>query len=162
METLIIIPAIWLLCWLSVFLHEAGHWLGCRISGGKAKGKITVGSGFALIDARRFCLRILPVGGSFDFDNNMDKMPKAHALFMFAGGPLISLLLTVLFAVLRFGVFGASDDVPLRVTSFMLIWNLFQFLFTAVPMRYRLICPGKPSDGMQFLYVLKQKDTDGE
>ena len=43
------------------------------------------------------------------------------------------------------------------VSSFMLLFNLFQFLFTVIPIRYRIVCRGTVSDGMQFVHVLKQK-----
>ena len=47
---------IWLFCLLSVLLHELGHALGYRISGGKAGWKVVVGSGPRLISISRFTL----------------------------------------------------------------------------------------------------------
>ena len=42
-------------------------------------------------------------------------------------------------------------------SAFLLIFNLFQFLFTVIPVRYRVVCKGTVSDGLQFVHVLKQK-----
>ena len=38
---------------------------------------------------------------------------------------------------------------------FLLYFNFFQFLFTAIPMRYRVICRGFESDGLQIIHILK-------
>ena len=56
---------IWLLCLLSVLLHESGHALGYRISGGKAGWKVVVGSGPRLISISRFTFGLIPAGLSF-------------------------------------------------------------------------------------------------
>ena len=56
---------IWLLCLLSVLLHESGHALGYRISGGKAGWKVVVGSGPRLISISRFTFGLIPAGGNF-------------------------------------------------------------------------------------------------
>ena len=47
---------IWLLCLLSVFLHELGHALGYRISTGKAKWKIIAGSGPKMTGTSKFII----------------------------------------------------------------------------------------------------------
>ena len=67
---------IWLLCLLSVLLHELGHALGYRLSGGKAGWKVIAGT---------------------------------------------------------------------------------QFLFTAVPVWYKVICRGQERDGLQIVHILKQR-----
>lgn len=36
---------------------------------------------------------------------------------------------------------------------------IIQFLFTALPIRYRIICRGFESDGLQIVHVLKQKES---
>ena len=76
-----------------------------------------------------------------------------------------SLLLTLLFGALRFFVFtsaGAENSLlDLReLSSFVFLWNLFQFLFTAIPMRYRVVCPGLDSDGRQILTLLRERKDD--
>ena len=83
---------------------------------------------------------------------------------MLAGGPAASLLLTLLFGVLRFGFFqtpaGDAALIDLRyLFSFVFLANLFQFFSTALPMRYRVVCAGLDSDGKQILNLLRDKET---
>ena len=56
---------IWLLCLLSVLLHELGHALGYRISGGKAGWKVIAGSGPKMISISKCAFRLIPVGGLY-------------------------------------------------------------------------------------------------
>ena len=82
---------------------------------------------------------------------------------MLADGPLLSLTLAVLFGVLRFSLFmpdpsrGMMYGMLVYMSAFLLVFNLLQFLVTVIPIRYRVICSGMVSDGMQFIHVLKQK-----
>ena len=81
---------------------------------------------------------------------------------MLAGGPFVSLLLTVLFGVIRFCIFrfiqseNSLYEILLPVSNFLLYFNFFQFLFTIIPIRYRIVCRGFESDGLQIVQVLKQ------
>ena len=138
---------IWLLCLLSVLLHESGHALGYRISGGKAGWKVVVGSGPRLISISRFTLE----------EPETDK----GQIIMLAGGPFLSLLQAILYWITYFCIsgsvqFGSSlSEILLPVSTFLLYFNFFQFLFTAIPMRYRVICRGFESDGLQIIHILK-------
>ena len=81
---------IWLLCLLSVLLHESGHALGYRISGGKAGWKVVVGSGPRLISISRFTFGLIPAGGNF-VPAEEPETDKGQ-IIMLAGGPFLSLL----------------------------------------------------------------------
>ena len=150
---------IWLLCLLSVLLHELGHALGYRISGGKAGWKVIVGSGPRLISVSRFTFGLIPAGGNFvpAEEPETDK----RQIIMFAGGPVVSLLQAVLYRVLYFCISGgvqpgsSLSEILLPVSSFLLYFNFFQFLFTAIPIRYRIVCRGFESDGLQIIHLLK-------
>ena len=52
---------------------------------------------------------------------------------------------------------GRLNEILLSVSAFLLYFNFFQFLFTVIPMRYRVICRGYDSDGLQIVHALKQK-----
>ncbi len=151
---------LWLLCLLSVLLHELGHSLGYRISGGKAGWKVIVGSGPKLISVSRFTFCLIPAGGYF-VPAEEPKTDKAQ-IVMFAGGPFVSLLQAAVYWIIYFCILrgihpGSSlSEILLSVTSFLLYFNFFQFLFTAIPIRYRIICRGFESDGLQIVHVLKQ------
>ena len=150
---------IWLLCLVSVLFHELGHALGYRISGGKAGWKVTVGSGPRLFSVSRFIFGLIPAGGNFvpEEEPETDK----GQIIMSAGGPFISLLQAVLYWIIYFCILrgvqpGSSpSEILLPVCSFLLYFNFFQFLFTAIPMRYRVICRGFKSDGLHIIHCLK-------
>ena len=157
---------IWLLCLLSVLFHELGHAFGYRISAGKAGWKVIAGSGTEIISASIFSFHLIPVGGYFvpEEEPNTNK----EKLIMLAGGPCVSLLLTVLFGILRFCIFrlmqpeGSLYEILLPVSRFLLQFNFFQFFFTAIPIRYRVVCRGFESDGLQIVHVLKHKRVTEE
>jgi len=71
MYEVIRILLIWLLCYLSVLLHELGHTQGYRISGGKPEWKIRAGSGPELLNTAEFAFCLLPVGGYFTPGGNL-------------------------------------------------------------------------------------------
>lgn len=164
MLNVLMIPLLWLMCWLSVMLHELGHAIGFRLGSGKGPWRVFVGSGPKLFKVGRLTLMLFPFGGYFIPDDEAEPKSKKGKLLMLAGGPLVSLLLTVLFGILRFLIFapdpskGILYDMLVYLSAYLLIFNLFQFLFTAIPLRYRIICRGTVSDGMQFVHLLKQKD----
>ena len=150
---------IWLLCLLSVFLHELGHALGYRISGGKAGWRVIVGSGPKLISVSRFILRFVPAGGNFIPEE--EPATDKGQIIMLAGGPFVSLLQTFLYWITYFCILGgiqpanSLSEILLPVSSFLLYFNFFQFLFTAIPIRYRIVCRGFDSDGLQIIHILK-------
>ena len=152
---------IWMLCFLSVLLHELGHALGYRISGGKAGWKIRAGSGPRILSTAKFIFCLLPVGGYFDPREEL--RTKKAKLLTLAGGPIMSMLLTALFCVCYFCFSRFMDPNSALCTilspafRFLMFFNFFQFLFTAVPMRYRVICRGLESDGLQIVHVLRNE-----
>lgn len=160
---LILIPVIWILFLLSVLLHELGHALGFRIGAGKKSWKIIAGSGKEILHTERLSFRLFPVGGFFLPDDADEPGTRKGKLLTYAGGPLVSLLLTVLFFVLRFSVLRSADQTNPTIwalsmlCSALLCFNFFQFLLTALPIRYRVVCKGLRSDGKQFFHALRNK-----
>ena len=152
---------IWFLCLFSVFLHETGHAMGYRIAAGKTGGKVFAGSGPKIISIGRSTFCFVPVGGYFIPEE--EEKTKTVKLMMITGGPLVSLLLTILFGILRFYLFSSDQlgnelyEILFSVSGFLLFFNFFQFFFTIIPVRYRLIGKGYESDGLQMVHILKQK-----
>ena len=150
---------IWLLCLLSVLLHELGHALGYRIFTGKAKWKVIAGSGPKMIGTSRYIFCLIPAGGYF-IPGEEPKTNKAKIITL-AGGPSISLLQAVLYGIIRFCFLkvvqpGSSfHEILLPVSTFLLYFNFFQFFFTVIPIRYRIICRGLESDGLQIIHTVK-------
>ena len=154
---------IWLLCLLSVFLHELGHAAGYRLSGGKAGWKVIAGSGPRMIGTSKYSFCLIPAGGYF-IPGEEPETNKAKVLTL-AGGPFASLLQAVLFGIVHFCVLeyvqpGSSlYEILLPVSAFVLYFNFFQFFFTAVPVRYKIICRGLESDGLQIVHVLRHNQA---
>ena len=151
---------IWLLCLLSVFLHELGHAFGYRVSAGKTRWKVIAGSGQKFFSTSRYIFRLIPVGGYFIPEEEIKT--NKEMLIMLAGGPFVSLLLTILFGIIRFWLFrfvqheSCLFENLLPAANFLLYFNFFQFLFTIIPIRYKIVCRGFESDGLQIVHVLKQ------
>ena len=154
---------IWLLCFLSVLLHELGHALGYRITGGKAEWEIRAGSGPEILSTAKFTFCLIPMGGYYD--PREEPGTRKLKLSTLAGGPLITLLLATLFCACHICAAGLMDpenalyDILFPVSRFVMFYNSFLFLFTAVPMRYRVICRGHESDGLQIVHALKHENA---
>lgn len=150
---------IWTLCLMSVLLHELGHALGYRLSGGKAGWKVIAGSGPGVIGKSKYIFRLIPAGGYFIPEGEPET--KKAKVFMLAGGPFLSLLLAVLYGIIHSCIpklvqpGNGLYEILLQVSAFLLYFNLFQFLFTAIPVRYRVVCKGLESDGLQIAHALK-------
>ena len=157
---------IWFLCFVSVLFHELGHAQGYRIAGGKAEWKIRAGSGPEILSTPKFSFCLFPVGGYFNPREEL-RTRKAKLLTL-AGGPIVSLLLTALFCACHFcftsfmNPQGTLYVVLVPAFRFLVFFNFFQFLFTIVPMRYRVVCQGYESDGLQIVRALKHEKAKQE
>ena len=155
---------IWFLCLISVLFHELGHALGYRISGGKAGWKVIVGSGPEIIEISKYIFRLIPAGGYFLPEE--EAKSKKQKLMMLAGGPVVSLLQAVLYWAVCFCVFSFVQpesrlfEILFPASKFLVFFNFFQFLFTVIPIRYRVVCRGFESDGLQIVHVLKHKKQE--
>ena len=160
MALLVRILLIWLLCLLSVFLHELGHAIGYRISTGKVNWKVIAGSGPRILGTSRYTFCLIPAGGYF--------IPREEAgtdkakIITLAAGPCVSLVQAILYGIIQFCIkefvlCGSSlYEILIPVSAFLLYFNFFQFLFTVIPIRYRIICRGHESDGLQIIHVMRK------
>ena len=161
MYNIIKILIIWLLCLLCVFLHEMGHALGYRLSTGKTGWEVIAGSGPKFISIAKYSFCLIPAGGYFLPEEEPET--NRERIMMSAGGPLVSLLLAVLFGSIVFCIvrFGQPEsslyEIMLEIITFVMYYSFFQFLFTIIPMRYRVICRGFYSDGMEILRALRNR-----
>ena len=155
---------IWFFCLISVLLHELGHALGYRISGGKAGWRVIAGSGPEIIGSSKLVFRLIPAGGYFLPEE--EAKTNKEKLMMLAGGPVVSLLQAVLYWAVCFCIFSFVQPesslwkILFPTSKFLMFFNFFQFLFTVVPIRYRVVCRGFESDGLQIVRVLKNKKRE--
>ncbi len=155
---------IWFLCLISVLFHELGHALGYRISGGKAGWRVIAGSGPEIIETSKYIFCLIPAGGYF-LPEEETKTNK-EKLMMLAGGPVVSLLQAVLYWAGCFCVFSFVQpesslfEILFPASKFLVFYNFFQFLFTVIPIRYRVVCRGFESDGLQIVHALKNNKRE--
>ena len=155
---------IWFLCLISVLLHELGHALGYRISGGKAGWRVIAGSGPEIIGSSKLVFRLIPAGGYFLPEE--EAKTNKEKLMMLAGGPVVSLLQAVLYWAVCFCIFSFVQpesglfEILFPTSKFLVFYNFFQLLFTVIPIRYRVVCRGFESDGLQIVRVLKNKKRE--
>lgn len=155
---------IWFLCLISVLFHELGHALGYRISGGKAGWRVIAGSGPEIIETSKYIFCLIPAGGYFLPEE--ETRTNKEKLMMFAGGPVVSLLQAVLYWAVCFCIFSFVQpesslwEILFPTSKFLVFYNFFQFLFTVIPIRYRVVCRGFESDGLQIVHVLKNKKRE--
>lgn len=163
MHNFVRIILIWLLCLLSVLLHELGHALGYRISAGKAEWKVIAGFGPRIISKSKYIFCLIPAGGYFI--PKVEPETNKAKIITLAGGPFLSSLQAGLYGLIHFCIQyfvqpGSNlYEILLPVSAFLLYFNSFQFLFTVIPVRYRVICKGHESDGLQIVHVLKHSRT---
>ena len=155
---------IWFLCLISVLFHELGHALGYRISGGKAGWRVIAGSGPEIIETSKYIFCLIPAGGYFIPEE--ETKTNKEKLMMLAGGPVVSLLQAVLYWAVCFCIFSFVQpesslwEIQFPTSKFLVFYNFFQFLFTVIPIRYRVVCRGFESDGLQIVRVLKNKKRE--
>ena len=106
-----------------------------------------------------FCM--IPAGGYF-IPGEEAGTNKAKVITL-VGGFCVSLMQAILYGILHFCIPGFVQpgsglyETMLSVSAFLLYFNFFQFLFTVIPIRYRVICKGHESDGLQIIHVLRGK-----
>jgi len=139
-ELFISISAMWLLAFLSTFLHEFGHALGYMLSTGDRHWHIRVGWGKVLLDTEALTVNLLVFDGLFTpSEKKIDTKSKLIATL--AGGPAASLLLVLGLSVLRSGglVFRSeifADGAAAYFVNYAFFCNLFLLILSLAPVRY--------------------------
>lgn len=139
-------------------LHEVGHGLGA-ISTSKANVHIYLGKR-TKDNKENFKLGRLhfhiqwALSGFAQWGKGLDKRQRAVAL---VGGPIMSLLLALLFGLLAPLV---SQGELRQLMNWTTAYNLIQFIVTIIPITYPRWMGGfngLPSDGLQLLRLLREK-----
>lgn len=152
-RVIVTIIAAWLFFFLTTLIHEMGHMLGYIICAGKkaVAWHITVGIGTQLLKTKRLTICIVPFFNGYFQLADTASLTKKEALVMLSGGPIASLLMTIVLLVSCNSIF--TD----QAIIFAMYCNFSQFLFTIIPVRYpSWIWSGAKSDGLQMLQLMKK------
>lgn len=161
-ELLVFACALWLLSFLSTFLHECGHALGYMLATGGRRWHIRVGCGKALLNTKALTVKLLVFDGLFcPLEEKLDT--RAKQIAMLSGGPAVSLLLVLGLLVLRFGGFSFqsgffADGVLEFFLHFTLILNSLILILSLVPVHYFFgEIKGMETDGLKILHAMEKR-----
>lgn len=168
-ELVIFVCALWLLTFLSSFLHELGHALGYMVATGDRQWNIRVGWGKRLLNTKRFTFGLLPFDGFFTPLGEKKIDTAAKLIATLSGGPAASLILVAGLLLLRFGgiTFDSevitADAIVFFINTALYI-NLFIFVLSLLPTHYFLgEIKGLETDGLQIINAIKrQRRNDNE
>ena len=162
-EILICLCAVWVMLFLSTFMHEFGHAIGYMISTGDRHWHIRVGSGKKLLETKKLTVKLMVFDGYFEpAENRIDS--KEKLISTLAGGPVVSLALVVILLYLRST--GVSVNSGIITSSaiesfinFALFSNLFIFLSSIIPGYYFYgEIKGMETDGRKIINAMKGRE----
>ncbi len=163
MELLVSLCALWLMSFLSTFLHELGHALGYMLATGKKHWHIRVGWGKRLLKTKVLTVNLLVFDGSFTPSEN-DFDTKVKLITTLSGGPAVSLLLVLGVSILKFGGISLhssilSDEFIGFYLNTAFYLNLFILLLSVAPIHYfHGELKGMETDGLQIIHALKKHE----
>ena len=159
MELVIFLAVLWILTFLSSFLHELGHAIGYMLATGDMHWHVRVGWGKQLLNTKKVTVNLLVFDGFFlPSEKKIDS--RAKLIMTLSGGPAVSLLLVAGLLILRFSGLPFqsdffSDSAVEWFLNFPLFSNLFIFLISIVPGHYFWgKVKGLESDGLQIIHTL--------
>ena len=162
-ELIILVCGLWVLAFLSTFLHELGHALGYMIATGDRLWNFRVGFGKRLLKTKRLTVKLIPLDGYFT-PLEKDKInTRAKLIAILSGGPIVSLILVIGLAFLNFGGISFNSEVitPEAIEFFInaaFFINLFILLMSLIPAHYFLgEIKGLETDGLQIINAFKNK-----
>lgn len=163
-ELAIYAGALWLLFFLSTFLHEAGHAAGYLLATGDTHWQIRVGWGKRLLNTRGLSVNLLPFDGEFTPAKKEKICSKGKLIMTLSGGPIASLILVVGLLLLKYGGATLHSEVVASsalesLLSVALYVNLTTLLLSVIPMHYfHGETKGMESDGLQIINALRNDD----
>ena len=168
-ELVIFVFSLWILFFLSTFLHELGHALGYMVATGDRHWNIRAGGGKRFLNSKRFTFGLLPFDGFFTPLGEKKIDTTAKLIATLSGGPAVSLVLVVGLLLVRFsGISFDSEVITADAVVFFintaLIINLFILVLSVIPTHYFLgETKGLETDGLQIINAIKrQRRNDNE
>ncbi len=162
-ETAVSVLALWVLSFLSTFLHELGHAFGYMLSTGGRHWRIRVGSGKKLLETKPLTVKLLVFDGCFEPAENRINS-KAKLISTLSGGPIASLVLVIALLLLRGGSASFSSEIFASgsiefFVNYALFLNLFILVLAIMPIRYFYgEIKGMETDGLKILNAVKGRE----
>ena len=160
-EFIIFLGSLWVLSFLSTFLHELGHALGYMLATGDWHWHIRVGWGKRLLNTKALTVNLLVFDGFFT-PSGKKIDTGAKRISTLSGGPVVSLLLVLGLLALKFGGISIQSDVFADgvidfFINFALFLNLFILVLSLIPVRYFWgKIKGLETDGLQIIHAMKK------
>ena len=164
-ELALYVCALWVLFFLSTFLHELGHALGYMLAAGGRRWHIRVGWGRTLLDTGRLTVGLLPFDGFFSPQEEAGIDTTAKMIAVLSGGPAVSLILVIALLLVRS---GGGSILPFlapgaaRALIDTALWvNVFILIMSLIPTRYFFgEIKGLETDGLQIIHALRDRKED--
>ena len=163
MELFVCICALWVISFLSTFLHELGHAIGYMLSTGGRHWHIRVGSGKKLLKTKTLTVKLLVFDGNFvPAENRIDS--KVKLISTLSGGPIVSLVLVTVLSLLRFGGVSFSSEIIASGSiaffiNFALYCNVFILVLSIIPVRFFFgEIKGMETDGLRIINAIKDRE----
>lgn len=158
-ELFVSLIALWILTFISTFLHELGHAIGYMIATRDRHWHIRVGWGKRLLNTKRLTVNLLVFDGLFTpLGHKIDT--KSKLIMTLLGGPAFSFLLVAGLLLMRFSGLSFQSDffsgsAVEWVLSYSLYSNLFILFASLVPSHYLWgNVKGMESDGLQVIHAM--------
>ena len=155
--------AMWVITFLSTFLHELGHAVGYMLSTGGRHWHIRVGSGKKLLETKPLTVKLLVFDGVFaPAENRINSKGKLIATLL--GGPVVSLVLAAALLLLRIGGVSIHSEVIASGSieffiNYALFLNLFILILSLLPVHYFTgEIKGMETDGLQIINAIKSRE----
>ena len=160
-ELAVSFAALWVLSFLSTFLHELGHALGYMFATGDGHWHIRVGWGKRLLDTKALTVNLLVFDGFFTpLGKKLDT--GAKLITTLSGGPIVSLLVVLGLLTLKYGGVSVrsgifADGAIEFFFNFALFLNLSILVLSLIPVRYFFGgIKGLETDGLQIIHAVKK------
>ena len=147
---LLMIPVIWGLMFISIFVHEMGHLLMYLLFYRENKWRIEIGAkGKKLFEIGRFTIYLNMLTGHIYYDYKKDN--KLNSIMTSAGGPLATLLLIIFILGYIFKANPDKNGLLYWNLCFMFYHNLSLFITAIIPINTK----NYTSDGWRIIDNLK-------